>query len=380
MKNFLYVVVFLFLLLTTVQAQQWTISYQSSYDGFLSGYFVDAQRGLVGGTASFRTTDGGNTWVGQSLGVIVHHGLVGNGDTVYACGSSPAGGGIIQRSINLGLSWDMLVEISGENFQGITKVDDSLIVAGSFGSIWKGKGYSWRKVLQAAYSFRGIASSGKTVVAVGIDGNAISIDGGLEWNIQYTAISTYGVSMRSPAEGFTVGADGRVFWTENFGESWVLLPSFTTTNLFGVNADADSVLTIVGNGGFVYRNGIVEHDSGTSLWWTNGTFAAGSRIILHRQIILGVNENEVPVTIELLKNYPNPFNPTTEFIFNIAKAGKASLIIYDVLGRQMSTVFDEYMEMGSHTVTWLSSLSSGTYFARLYTVTGCITSKIMILK
>jgi hypothetical protein len=69
----------------------------------------------------------------------------------------------------------------------------------------------------------------------------------------------------------------------------------------------------------------------------------------------------------LLQNYPNPFNPATKIEFKISVAGPVHLKIYDILGREVSTLINEEMQPGSYAVDFdASNLASGIYF---YTLT-----------
>lgn len=77
------------------------------------------------------------------------------------------------------------------------------------------------------------------------------------------------------------------------------------------------------------------------------------------------NLGRLPTEFALSQNYPNPFNPTTQLSFQLPEAGNVSLIVYDVLGRQVATLASGYREAGHHSVTWnASSEASGVYFAR----------------
>ena len=68
----------------------------------------------------------------------------------------------------------------------------------------------------------------------------------------------------------------------------------------------------------------------------------------------------------LEKNYPNPFNPTTTIEYSIGIAGPAKLMIYDILGREVVSLVNEYKQVGRHKVMWnASTMSSGVYFYRL---------------
>jgi hypothetical protein len=79
----------------------------------------------------------------------------------------------------------------------------------------------------------------------------------------------------------------------------------------------------------------------------------------------------IPPVYELVQNYPNPFNPSTQIRYSLPQAGKVSLVIYDVLGREMASLADGYQQAGRYTTTWNSTqnngipVSSGVYYARL---------------
>ncbi len=68
---------------------------------------------------------------------------------------------------------------------------------------------------------------------------------------------------------------------------------------------------------------------------------------------------------KLTQNYPNPFNPSTVISYNIPSAGYVTLKIYDILGRKVATLVDEYKQPGSYSHLFLTknfNLSSGVYF------------------
>ena len=78
------------------------------------------------------------------------------------------------------------------------------------------------------------------------------------------------------------------------------------------------------------------------------------------------DEAAVPDAFRLYANYPNPFNPSTEIGFDLPKAAHATLVIYDLMGREVTRLVDQPLRAGAHTVTWQAEgLSSGTYIYRL---------------
>ncbi len=76
---------------------------------------------------------------------------------------------------------------------------------------------------------------------------------------------------------------------------------------------------------------------------------------------------ELPEEYTLYQNYPNPFNPVTTIEFNLPQAGVATLKVYDLLGREVSTLLDEQsLDAGNQEVEFdASAFATGVYFYRL---------------
>ena len=72
------------------------------------------------------------------------------------------------------------------------------------------------------------------------------------------------------------------------------------------------------------------------------------------------------LTYKLEQNYPNPFNPETNIQFDLPKEGLVTLKVYDILGREVKNLVNEFKQAGSYIVSFDGSeLSSGIYFYRL---------------
>ena len=84
----------------------------------------------------------------------------------------------------------------------------------------------------------------------------------------------------------------------------------------------------------------------------------------------------------LNSTYPNPFNLSTTLSFELPQSGEASLIVYDILGREVARLLDSYQSAGIHQLVFDgSALSSGIYFARLSSVNGQTqTQKLVLMK
>lgn len=88
----------------------------------------------------------------------------------------------------------------------------------------------------------------------------------------------------------------------------------------------------------------------------------------------------------LYQNYPNPFNPSTNVRFQIPESGEVTIKIYDILGREIRTLFNQEVQRGTYTAEWdgLSDdgtkMSSGTYFYRMVAGEFVQTKKMLLIK
>jgi hypothetical protein len=91
--------------------------------------------------------------------------------------------------------------------------------------------------------------------------------------------------------------------------------------------------------------------------------------------------NVVPSSYALSQNFPNPFNPSTEIQFTIAKAAFTTLRVFDILGRNVATLVNENVNPGTFRVKFDgTNLASGTYIYTLTSGSARITKKFMLMK
>ncbi|MDH7605353.1 MAG: T9SS type A sorting domain-containing protein, partial [Melioribacter sp.] len=84
---------------------------------------------------------------------------------------------------------------------------------------------------------------------------------------------------------------------------------------------------------------------------------------------------------ELYQNYPNPFNPKTVISFNLPNTGFVTLKVYDILGKEITTLVDEHKLPGIYEINFDgTNISSGVYFYKLITSSGFITKKMVIAR
>jgi hypothetical protein len=79
-----------------------------------------------------------------------------------------------------------------------------------------------------------------------------------------------------------------------------------------------------------------------------------------------VEEETVPEDFQLHQNYPNPFNPTTTIQFALPKSSEVVLKLYDLLGREITTLVDDKLEPGEYKLQFeANGLPTGVYFYRI---------------
>jgi aminopeptidase N len=118
---------------------------------------------------------------------------------------------------------------------------------------------------------------------------------------------------------------------------------------------------------------------------TNVVFDPNNNIVLKEATTLqatGVRTGELAaLQFELEQNYPNPFNPMTHFQFTIADARFVSLIVFDILGKEVTTLLKTTMNPGRYTVQWdAGNLPSGVYLYRLQAGQFAETKKLVLMK
>lgn len=186
-----------------------------------------------------------------------------------------------------------------------------------------------------------------------------------------------------------------LYWTD----SGVFAHWTMKSNLDG--SDIDTVLTDVSSYSFWINDDTEE------IFWTeymdlysanlddtikvllfNNNFGQGYTIAACYDSILITSvekEEPLPALFYLEQNYPNPFNPSTTIRWQMPEAGFVTLKIYDVLGREVTTLVEEYKSAGTYEVEFnpassIKQSSSGVYFYQLKAGSFIQTKKMILLK
>jgi hypothetical protein len=124
--------------------------------------------------------------------------------------------------------------------------------------------------------------------------------------------------------------------------------------------------------------------TGSSAYFPVQSFRTGS--------VTDVTPDPIPTGFVLRQNYPNPFNPSTAVPFEISSPAFVTLIVYDLLGREIQSLVSGQMSAGAHMVRWNGAnengepVPSGMYLIRMTASSATMrggfvaTRKVMLLK
>ena len=100
----------------------------------------------------------------------------------------------------------------------------------------------------------------------------------------------------------------------------------------------------------------------------------------------GALDNSSDIEYNLLKNYPNPFNPSTTINFSVSDASQVSLKVYNVSGKEVSSLVNGFYSAGNYSIQWDAkdsfgnNLSSGIYIYKLNTNQGILSNTMMLIR
>jgi hypothetical protein len=300
---------------------------------------------LTGGV--FRTTNGGGSWTQQFSGGNQNPNKIYMFNVRIGFHSNSSASPNIYKTTNSGVNWS--VNLSGENFNDMY-FKDSLLG-------WKCSGSN-------------IAFIRKTT------------NGGINWTIQnlppesppfiFSRMSKFTFVDQDTAWG--VGGNifypnsqirGVIYKTTNGGVNWGYQIPDTSIHITGY---AFISFTDKQHGWAYHQlqqGGVHTTNGGDTITYFTSVQQIG---------------NEIPKEFKLLQNFPNPFNPFTNIRYNINASSFVTLTIYDVTGRQLSSLINEKQGAGIYQYTFDgSNLSSGVYFYSMLIDNKPVETKKMIL-
>ncbi|MFA5834095.1 MAG: family 16 glycosylhydrolase [Bacteroidota bacterium] len=172
------------------------------------------------------------------------------------------------------------------------------------------------------------------------------------------------------AENYFTSAGQRIFDVSLEGKP--ILQKFDLFATAGKNAAYEKVVNNV-----VVNDGILEmhFSSWIDLPVINGIIISKTPASINQLFY------DIPDDIELSQNFPNPFNPSTVINFQVPKSSMINLNVYDVLGKQVTSLVSEVKDAGHYSVVFDGTgLSSGMYFVQLQSDHKTVMKKMILMR
>ena len=368
------------------------------------------------------TTNGGNKW--NSVG----GGTIGTSDiwavdaldanTAFVTTSTTAT--MIYRTTNGGGAWSNVYSLTGGFIDGIKMLDASngIAVGDPVGGKWTvlkttDGGASWARIAtepaqsgtEAGWN-NSVAVAGSSNIWFGTNSYRIyrSTDAGATWSWSPIPFANSLSVAFSDAQYGVAGSDsGATARTTDGGASWVPVSAGNGAPVFAISATPSDFFAVYG--GSVYRSGTHGGSWTASFTGSIGTLNAlnivstGSNIFGWAASSAGniagfsgtasavdAKTGPIPSQFVLQQNYPNPFNPQTTIEFDLPKAVRVSLKIFNAAGAEVATLVDNVMSAGVHDVVWNGRngsgavAASGVYFYRVAAGEFAATKKMLLIK
>ncbi len=370
------------ILKTTNGGENWNLQSSGIAAYLYDVCFTDADTGWVIGYRSkiLKTIDGGESWTPQLSGTTIDLRSLNfiSSTTGWVVGEE----GIILHTTNGGNNWSQQSSGIASILSDVYFIDadkgwavsenGTILKTTDGGANWTPQSSGTTVILNSVYF-----TDANNGTAVGLDYSDTSgtiirtTNGGDTW-AQVTGVpdnSGLGsVYFSNTNIGWVVGAYGLILKTTDGGLNWIKLVSGSSKQLQSVRFIDNEIGWAVGAYGKILKT-------------TNGgvTFVEEEKT------------HEIPTSYFLSNNYPNPFNPSTKIKYTIpttnnpllggVRGGLITMKVYDVLGREVTTLVNESKQPGEYEVEFnASSLSSGIYFYQLSAGDFIQTKKMLLLK
>lgn len=322
--------------------------------------------------------------------------------TGYIAGDS----GVVMRSINSGLTWTKLANVTTSDLKPIFFLDASNgFIGGKSGTLIKTTdgGETWINLTDSINTGQFIRSIFFTSLTTGYltaDGGVIkkTTDGGNNWSDHANPFFGFfhgrSVWFTTADSGYIAGLGGKMLKTSDAGNTWQEMGPFTTNlDLHSITFTSSATGYISASSGKVFKSinaGQSWHPADSSITSNNlysiafsGTqvgYAAGANgtIIKTTNGATGVNESN-PFAGKI-SVFPNPFSEKVSIHYELKKNEELSVTLYDMSGRM---IFNENQSRpaGKHAMVLDAadlSLQSGVYFIELQSAAGAMRHRLII--
>ena len=386
--------------------------------------FVNAQTGWItlGNPFNFiSTTDGGKNWMILQSGTKPFWEFEFINDTLgYSIGFDGTNGYILETT-NSGVNWVQLHSSSENIYKDLTFINkDTGYFCGQdgnlFGGIWitTNGGLNISRIYTTGFGITNLfflkEKYGNEYYGWWLGGGSMSktTNSGMNWSAPTSMIngnngnfiSLFFLNKDTGWVGFDISIGGyKIYRTNNGGIDWLEQNhnSQGTPDIYFANENIGWAgytlfkIFATSNGGNVWgtqispivRNLILSFSDKLTGW-------TGDRFLVHTTdgggliTLIGIDttNTRIPESFILKQNYPNPFNPQTTIEFSIKQNSNVSLILFDILGKEILKIYNnENLNTGNYKAVLdfsKDNLSSGTYFYKL--IVSDINSKQIFLE
>jgi photosystem II stability/assembly factor-like uncharacterized protein len=387
----------------------WALSYSKIYNTTNGGYnwseqfsfegsnwkqlglkFISPLKGWIATLYSaFSTSDGGQTWDSMS---------VGNGFRFF-------GGDVDYYDSQLGVLCNIWKEsVPGSNVYNIP----GILITTDGGDSWQINTYTINAEYSGFKKIRFVAPD--SIWAINNKGIWLSNDTAKTWQPVYSTgyfLGSYSFDFINPTDGcfsqvghsFKFTTDAGQIWQDHSLKKYIFINDY---QMVGKDIFGNYRIFAVGNDGRLlkYTMNITDPDyypkshtgrdlNSLSLFMENRLphlWAGGDGFTIlysKTELVTDIEKNDdiIIKNFHLYQNYPNPFNPSTKISWQSPVSSHQTIKVFDVLGREVATLVDEYRDAGSYEVEFdAAGLASGIYFYTLKSDSFIKTLKMSVLK
>ncbi len=406
------------LALTSNGGSNWEVLIRG--DTLKAVHFLNKSFGFASGSGGhlLKTIDGGGNWLDIQSGTTNTINDIYFKDSLN--GLYIGCFGTVGKTTNSGLNWHVQSLNPSIALRDFYTRNDTGLVIGTNGKIYKttNLGNNWiEKSSGLTLALNSICLRNENFLQIAGDSGVVlrSSDFGENWQSAFVVPSKRlnSISFSNLNIGFIVGDTGRVFKTTNGGLNWSLELPITGNNLKFINFVNQNTGFIIGsrsttmkttNGGINWgfqSMGIYQINDNNKIFSVDSlnSYIVGENSYVFKSTDgggninypVGINpvSNEIPERYSLRQNYPNPFNPVTKIQFEIPLSRGVSggrgvltrIVIYDLLGREVTILVNEQLKPGSYEVNWDGTgFASGVYFYSLVTESFVETKRMVLVK
>ncbi|MFA6980606.1 MAG: T9SS type A sorting domain-containing protein [Ignavibacteriaceae bacterium] len=430
MKQFIFCLITIFTFYSS-QAQ-WV---QTSLDSFTVSTLVVNGAHLFAGTSGkwemgnaegiFLSTNNGEHWNAVNSGLPKYNYFYPSVGSLTIDGVNIFAGTFegIFLSTNNGTNWDSVnTGMTGKNVKTLALSGKNLFAGTWYDGIFLStdNGKNWNAVNQGLpkngydsslyFMANAIVFSGTNIFAGTPKGVFLSTNYGANWDSMNTGLTnTYVKTLAVSDTVIFAGTEIGVFLSTNNGTTWNAVNTGLTDKVTAIAISGKNLFAGTGGMGVFGTDGngiFLSTNHGNSWIDVNGEFTARLSVncfaIIDTNLFVGTYDRGVwrrplsemitdakqlsshlPQNYSLSQNYPNPFNPSTVISYQLPVISKVTLKIYDLLGREVTTLVNEEQSAGKYNYELQIrnyELASGVYFYRLHAGDFIETKKMLVIK